>query len=276
MGRISTTRTAATATAAVAALGVVVLVLLVAGPHRPPTEREARAVGPAQAPPDLRVLSGLLDGRTPATWVFTGDSITQGSTHTHGRRSFTEHFTERVRGELGRASDVVINTGVSGDRTGDVLAGFAGRVLRFDPDAVVVMLGTNDSVAGKEGRDRFRESLGTIVERIRDSGATPVLQTPNPVDTGGSPRHWDLAGYVDIVRDLARRREVVLVDHYAHWLSVGDGRPPGSWLSDPVHPNGRGHLEMARMLFEHLRILDPTTPTGRARWGARGMGTGTT
>ncbi len=34
----------------------------------------------------------------PVTWVFLGDSITQGVHHTHGRRGYVEHFAERVRG----------------------------------------------------------------------------------------------------------------------------------------------------------------------------------
>ena len=49
----------------------------------------------------------------PVTWVFLGDSITQGVRHTRGRRGYVEHFAERVRGELGRRSDAVVNSGVS-------------------------------------------------------------------------------------------------------------------------------------------------------------------
>ena len=48
--------------------------------------------------------------------MFTGDSITHGALHTMGWRSYPEHFAERVRWELGRMRDIVINTGISGDR----------------------------------------------------------------------------------------------------------------------------------------------------------------
>ena len=37
----------------------------------------------------------------PLTWLFTGDSITHGALHIYGRRSFTGHFMERIRCELG-------------------------------------------------------------------------------------------------------------------------------------------------------------------------------
>jgi len=49
----------------------------------------------------------------PMTWVATGDSITQGVLHPHGARGRVEHVHERVRWQLDRLTDVVINTGVS-------------------------------------------------------------------------------------------------------------------------------------------------------------------
>jgi acyl-CoA thioesterase I len=222
----------------------------------------------AQHPvPDDATLSQRLHGRAPVTWVFVGDSITQGLEHTHGRRSFVEHFAERTRGELGRVGDVVVNTGVSGDRTEDVLAGFPARVARFHPDVVVVMLGTNDSVRGAEGRAGFRRRLGKIVTRVRDLHAVPVLQTPPAADVEASPEHADLAAYADVVREVAQARHVVLVDHFAHWVEAGYGAPPAAWLDDPIHPNARGHLEMARTLFRRLGVFDPRSPTGGAPWG---------
>ena len=43
----------------------------------------------------------------PMTWVFAGDSITQGVFHTHGARSWVEHVHERLRWQLGRLHDDV-------------------------------------------------------------------------------------------------------------------------------------------------------------------------
>lgn len=47
---------------------------------------------------DADRLREILSG-PPVTWVFLGDSITQGVVHTHGHRGYVEHFAERVRGE---------------------------------------------------------------------------------------------------------------------------------------------------------------------------------
>lgn len=219
---------------------------------------------------DADRLEQVLSG-PPVTWVFLGDSITQGVTHTHGRRGFVEHFAERVRGELGRRSDAVVNSGVSGTTAQSPLAEFDWRAGRFAPDVVFVMFGTNDVVAGPDGVRAYRYRLDQIVQRTRDLGATVVLQTPPPVRAEGERTPQNLAQYVDAVRSLATDLGVVLVDHAAHWsaddaerteraeTAAGAGAgavagPADSWLDDAFHPNARGHLEMARTIFRTLGI----------------------
>lgn len=83
----------------------------------------------------------IADKNKPITWVITGDSITHGAWYTEGGRSYTEHLAERVRGELLRFRDFVINTGVSGEVATGLLKDFDWRVLRFKPDVVSINLG---------------------------------------------------------------------------------------------------------------------------------------
>src|SRR5947209_8360158 len=101
----------------------------------------------------LTDIKAVLKRKEPAVWIFTGDSITHGALHTLGWRSYPEHFAERVRWELRRMRDVVINTGISGDRTGGLLADLDWRVLRFKPDVASVIVGMNDCPAGQARRE---------------------------------------------------------------------------------------------------------------------------
>src|SRR3954465_1714944 len=101
----------------------------------------------------------LLQGEHPLTWVFTGDSITHGALHTMGWRSYVEHFAERVRFELKRSRDIVVNTGISGNRMTNLLADAEWRVHRFQPQVVSLMMGMNDCVSGPSGREQYREEL---------------------------------------------------------------------------------------------------------------------
>lgn len=213
----------------------------------------------------LQAVRSWLRGTAPATWVFTGDSITHGALYTEGRRCFVEHFAERVRWELRRFDDVVINTGVCGERTGGLLAHLDRRVLRFQPDVVLVLLGMNDSVAGPAGRDEFRRNLEEITARIREGGAIPVLQTPNMVYAPNASAYGDLPAYIEIVRELAFQNELALVDHWSFWQDSKQSAPALlEWLQDEsIHPNHRGHREMAKLLFRAFDIFDRASLTCR-------------
>src|SRR5437763_5221077 len=169
----------------------------------------------AAAPGDGGVegIKRLLGGQKALTWVFTGDSITHGALHTLGWRSYPEHFAERVRWEMRRMRDVVINTGISGDRTGGLLKDLDWRVLRFKPDVASVMLGMNDCSAGQAGRETFRKNLSAIVEKVQAAGAIPLLHTPNTIFVKNAGSRADLPAYADIVRDLAAKSKLALVDH---------------------------------------------------------------
>ncbi|MDV3220055.1 SGNH/GDSL hydrolase family protein [Intrasporangium sp.] len=199
----------------------------------------------------------------PVTWTFLGDSITQGVTHTHGWRNFVELFAERVRGELGRRGDAVINSGVAGSTANDLLSEFHWRAGRFAPDVLAVMFGTNDMLDSEEGVRGFRFRLDQIVQQSRDVGATVILQTPPPVRADGPRTPEVLAHYAQTVRDVAEARGVVLVDHAAAWaqaaLEAGEEIAPRGWLDDSFHPGAQGHQVMARTLLEALGLDDPAS-----------------
>jgi len=222
--------------------------------------------GDKRSTDDLRALKSRLEDRNPTVWLFTGDSITQGAKHTHGWRSYPEVFAERIRWELGRVRDVVINTAVSGNTTADLLSDWRWRVNHFKPQVVSVMMGTNDCATSKEiSLAGFQENLLAIVSRVRELGAIPVLHVPTPIIAAKAPERRNLPAYAEAVANVAKRSGVILVDHREHWQDAirqkSESEVFARWLNDPLHPNGDGHLEMARLLFKQLQIFDESAPT---------------
>lgn len=210
---------------------------------------------------DLQALkAAIADRQKPLKWIFTGDSITQGAKHTLGYRSYPEIFSEHVRFEMNRSRDFIINTAVSGQTTREILADFDWRAAQFSPAVVSLMIGTND--AAKSRRipvEEYGKNLETLVQKIREIKAIPLLQTPNTIDMGGEPaknERSDLPSFVDMMRKIATRQNLVLVDHWRFWEANHDKILAENWRNDPLHPNGKGHLEMARLLFRHLDICD--------------------
>ncbi|MFN7919025.1 MAG: GDSL-type esterase/lipase family protein [Bryobacteraceae bacterium] len=217
------------------------------------------ALAQSPAADSFAPVRALLTGKEPLTWVFTGDSITHGALHTFGWRSYVEHFSERIRFEMARPQDIVINTGISGDTTAGLLKRFGWRVARFQPSVVSLMMGMNDCGKGPGGREMFRANLEELVSKISATGSKLILHTMNTiVEINSGASRKDLPAYVAIIRELAAKHGLPLVDHYKHWAETRTGRKDVLYLLNDgsIHPNNVGHVAMAHLLFRELGIFD--------------------
>lgn len=199
----------------------------------------------------MKRISHLLSQNAPCKWLFYGDSITHGARHTGNRRDYTQLFAEKIRFAEGRRQDVVINTAISGNTTRQLLAEFDWRLAQFSPQAVFLMIGMNDCANRQVPPAEYEENLLLLVQRIEDLSALPILQTTTPVVSGQAPdREPHFPAYMDIVRDIAARRHLPLIDHAAHWLNQ---KPfPIGWMSDAFHPNAEGHEAMYDLLWRSV------------------------
>lgn len=199
----------------------------------------------------------LFKSTEPIKWLFYGDSITHGALHTFGERDYTELFAERVRFELGRTMDVVINTSISGNTTRNLLEGFEWRVAQFRPHVVLLMIGMNDCSALNTIRlEEFENNLHELAERIEAMEARLVLQTTCPILPGISPdREPHFEGYMNAIRQVASQRGLPLIDHTTFWREHPDQH--FYWMSNAFHPNTYGHRAFALLLYRAMGIHDP-------------------
>lgn len=214
---------------------------------------------------DGETIAGLLAKSDPITWVFAGDSITQGALHTMGWRDHVELFGERVRWELRRYRDAVVKTGVSGWKVQTLAADLKWSVLRYEPDVVSIALGMNDCVAGADGAGAFRSGLKDLVTAVRRERprAAVLLHTPVRILPADALRFPNLPHYIDAVIAVAGETGAVLVDHHAAWAEAETNGTIPYWLSDPCHPNECGHRAMARTLLQAVGLWDPASVVGR-------------
>lgn len=206
----------------------------------------------------------LKDNTRPIKWLFYGDSITHGARHTCGWRDYTQLFAERVRFELGRTLDVVVNTAISGNTTVALAAQYDWRVRQFAPDVVLLMIGMNDCSTTRDvPLDTFKANLKVLTDRMRGDGAAVVMQTTCPIVPGGAPdREPYIDAYMDAIRQHAADENLMLVDHTRHWRTVNSNEFV-RWMSNACHPNEYGHRAFAHELFRALDIWDPAAPTCR-------------
>lgn len=192
----------------------------------------------------------------PVTIVTLGDSITKGVREGVSAEATFSNLLEERLSQQGR-SVRVLNQGVGGETTEGALDRLDRDVLALRPNIVVVMYGTNDCYvdSGKtESRisiGAYRHKLEQMLKRIRAVGAEPILMTEpcyakkSPANGLGEHGNLRLSQYMAACRQLASRRDVVLIDHFSDWTTALDaGQSIEEWTTDGYHPNPQGHARM--------------------------------
>ena len=215
----------------------------------------------------------------PIRIVALGDSITKGV-----RSGVTEAQTFEALLQVWLSASVtpveVINVGIGGERTDMALLRLDTDVIALKPDYVLIMYGTNDSHidAGKTDvrlpLEQYEQNLHTIIARLRDAGARPILMTSIPLchthQHAARPPYseqgpnYRLTEYVGMCRRVAAAEVVPLVDNFAAWAEAAFlGADLPALTTDGCHPNPAGHEFLAYTIYPVLaRILggDATPP----------------
>lgn len=202
--------------------------------------------------------------------VFLGDSITHQCLYT---QYVEDYFYTRFPNLRLRFH----NSGVGGDRCADALARFDRDVAAYKPKYVTVLLGMNDGGVlpyNDELFQTYHRDMQTLLDKIIDIGATPILITPTMFDSrasraGTRPRapealefyNATLAYYGAWLRELAVDRGLGFVDMYAplnqFTLETRKTDPAFTLIPDGVHPAAAGQLVMA------FAVLSDMAPSRR-------------
>lgn len=223
-------------------------------------------------------IADKVNGEEPLTWLFTGDSITHGLVHTKGYDSVAQAFEKYVREDLGRADDVVINTGVSSTDSTWLLENIETRVTKYKPDIVSVMIGTNDVYTNvnnfhkdKDGQwvkitvDVYRQNLKNIVQKIREANpdACIIFRSATPTRQGGRDTYLT-NGYLQAMEEVAKEDGgIIFVDQYYDWDKEIRTFPylwnANFYFNDTnLHPGAAGQL---RMMQQFVRETGLNTDT---------------
>ena len=140
----------------------------------------------------------------------------------------------------------VINAGVSGDTTEDARKRFFHDVINKQPALVLIMFGTNDAHLNRQSEAKvdkktFEINMTYFIEEIEKNDGKAVLVTCLPIIEGngsdgyyyahhpkshyhrvGGARSWH-DSYNDIVRTIAEKEDIPLVDLWKRIVDVADG-----------------------------------------------------
>ncbi|WP_139956720.1 SGNH/GDSL hydrolase family protein [Flavicella sediminum] len=196
---------------------------------------------------------------------FVGNSITNNGEFHHN--IFLYHLTRYPEQEL-----AFFNCGISGDKTGGVLARMEDDILINNPTVVVIMLGMNDvnrSLYGleeaSENRKKRMEAAITlyknnfieIVNLFLSKNIKVILERPTIYDQTANLETLNHFGVNDALKtcanfidEVAKEYELSVVDYWTIMNKLNNemqAKNPSATITskDRVHPRSTGHLVMA-------------------------------
>lgn len=202
------------------------------------------------------------------TIVCLGDSITQQGEAQGGYVWLIRKYLSTVYG-----GPQVINAGIGGHRSNDMLARFDRDVLAHKPDMVTISVGVNDvwhgfydnhplgdGPRGIPLKD-YRKNVEAMVEKAKAAGVKVVLISTTVIHEDLSNReNAKLVGYNAALRDIARREGALFVDLQKPFRALirtyrsATGARDNLLTVDGVHMNPAGNKVMANTILNGLGI----------------------
>lgn len=147
----------------------------------------------------------------------------------------------------------VLNRGVRGQRTDQILARFDYDVLRFSPEAVILLAGVNDLHQGRSAEET-REGIRRLVERALEARLKVILCTVLPYNLALPEVSERLLAVNVWIRAYAAEKGVFFCDTAA---AVADPSNPARLAESPdmIHPDVDGYRRMAEALSPVLNSL---------------------
>lgn len=217
--------------------------------------------------------------------VAIGDSITRGDAYGNAtldhKNTIDGGWVTRLRQRLEAGAPgryEIFNQGINGDTALGVLARLESDVLAYEPDVVLLGIGTNDAygdvipqtpfnASASPTPAAYREALNTVLRRVRRSApeakvvllgmATPLKRywemsfwgfTISLPEQAILQQRWD--AYNEVLRESAREHGGVYVDVPGAWPTDEEG----SWAlyADGIHPNDAGYDLLADLVERAL------------------------
>ena len=169
--------------------------------------------------------------------VFMGDSITQ----------------SWAIADPNLFSDGIVNRGISGQTTPQMLVRFQADVVALQPAAVHIMAGTND-VAGNSGPNSiedYQNNIKAMVTLAKAAGIRVILGAIPPTsgftwkpEVEPAPRIAELNAWL---RQFAKTEKLAFIDYHTALAAPGGALRP-ELTYDGVHPNDAGYDAMASLV----------------------------
>ena len=195
--------------------------------------------------------------------VFFGDSITDCDRDRNDVNSlgngYVKILADKLRPIYPDTDIELINKGVSGNEVCDLLARVQSDVIDLNPDAVVIMIGINNTIHkfkyGKElNLPQFESDLTELLTRLKESGTVVIFLEPFLLPAPDKLRMRKLFDEeLKIIDRVASELADEFVAYDEMFNGVAQSLPYTEFSEDGVHPTHHGSRIIADTAIKAIR-----------------------
>lgn len=205
------------------------------------------------------------------TIVGFGDSLTYG----YGIKSsicFINRLDKYMPEYFPLISWNIINSGINGDTTENALKRIEKDVLKYNPNIVLILFGTNDTSnysGQKITLDMYKNNLAEIIKKIKSHNnrtglnfciPIPLIITPPPVydkAASGFTTNKKVMDYGEGAKEIAKKYNCPIIDFYNYLLDESEGNYINYLQEDGVHLSEKGYDCLYDCIFSGIsRLID--------------------
>ena len=197
--------------------------------------------------------------------IFFGDSITELGVKPGGYVTKVDSMC-KLEGK-GEQYDFS-GSGISGNKVYDLYLRLEDDVLNKNPDVVVIYVGVNDvwhkTLLGTgTDPDKFEKFYLAILKKLKDKNIKAILCTPAVVGEktdSSNPLDGDLNRYSNIIRDMAKKNNLPLIDLRQKFydyekMNNPENKEKDILTYDRVHMNPKGNQFLADQMWKGLKEI---------------------
>ncbi|MEI7437651.1 MAG: GDSL-type esterase/lipase family protein [bacterium] len=196
-------------------------------------------------------------GKRSYRWLALGSSNTEVGAHSEGRHGWPCWLSIMIRAAVGQHVQMM-NAGISGNTTANLLGRLEGDVLEVHPHLVVVTVGGNEFLQHRTLAE-FESNLLQLELRLRQAGIPVAFQTYySPLLEAGE----GLADYMNVVRAVAKSTGSALIDQFS-WFLPWCQQEPATYrtiMRDPMHLRPVGNALFGTLAGRVCGLRDPDFP----------------
>ncbi len=200
--------------------------------------------------------------------VFFGDSITELGVKEKPYKGYILQLDSICKGEKKAEQFDFVGSGIGGNKVYDLYLRLEEDVLGKNPDVVVIYVGVNDvwhkTLLGTgTDADKFERFYLAILRKLKEKNIKAILCTPAVVGEKtdmSNPLDGDLNRYSNIIRDMAKKNNLPLIDLRQKFLDYiktnnPDNQEKNILTYDRVHLNTKGNQFVADLMWKTIKSL---------------------